>query len=404
MILPRRIHVEVVNRLHRRSVVALLGPRQCGKSTLARIIVREIPNTVFLDLELPSDRAKLREPEYFFSLHRENLICLDEIQRVPELFPIMRALVDQDRRAGRFFVLGSASRDLIRQTSETLAGRIAYLELTPFLLDEVGDLSLSRLWTRGGFPESYLADTDASSSEWRMDFMRTFLERDIPQLGFRYPSENLDRFWRMCAHNHGHMVNHSQLGNSLGVSHHTARGYMELLANTFMVRILRPLHVNLKKRLVKTPKVYLRDSGILHSLLSLDSMDAMLGHPMFGSLWEGFALEQIVPRLPSGTNVNFYRSATGDEIDLVIESGNDRFGIEFKVGRSPQLSRGFHRACDDLDIKQAWVVAHVDTVYSYDRRISVCPLWELQNQLTRHGVKISSPACCFDPTGGTLNK
>jgi len=293
--IPRNLEKKVREHLRHFPAVAILGPRQCGKSTMARRIVSGIKNAIILDLEKPSERARLTEPELFFTRTGVKLVCLDEIQRIPELFPVLRSVIDDRGRNGQFLILGSASRDLIRQTSESLAGRISYLELPAFQLSEVkpSGKSLVKMWLRGGFPRSYLAKNDPMSSAWRYNFIRTFLERDIPQLGFSIPADNIRRLWSMCAHSHGQLLNASQLGGSLGVSHTTVRSYIHILSQTFMLRILPPFLPNLKKRLGKSPKVFLRDSGILHALLEIDSMDHLNGHPVCGSSWEGFAMENI---------------------------------------------------------------------------------------------------------------
>jgi len=286
--------------------VIILGPRQCGKSTLAKAIISKIENAVYLDLERPSDINKLIDPEAFLSLNADKLICLDEIQRVPELFPILRSVIDENRRNGQFIILGSASPDLIRQSSETLAGRVSYFELTPFLFKEISEHSspnkLRKLWLRGGFPRSYLASDEKESFEWRLNFIRTFLERDIPQLGFRIPAKTLERFWKMCAHLHGQLLNSSKLGESLGVSHHTVRSYSDLLEQTFVLRVLRPYESNLKKRLIKSPKIYIRDTGLLHALLDIESHNELLGHPVYGASWEGFVIENILSFYQTGTH------------------------------------------------------------------------------------------------------
>jgi len=269
---------ECIERLESFKALAILGPRQCGKSTLAKYIVSQFPGSVYLDLETPSDLQKLSEPELFFEQHAEKLVCLDEIQRQPDLFPILRGILDRGNRNGQILILGSASRDLIRQSSESLAGRIAYVELTPFSLVEVENLS--QLWLQGGFPLSFLAKTQTKSFQWRLEFIRTYLERDIPQLGFNIPAQTLRRLWTMCAHNHGQLLNQSKLGDALGLSHTSIRSYLDLLAQTFMIRVLSPFETNVKKRLIKAPKVYIRDSGILHGLLKLVSFDDVLGHPV----------------------------------------------------------------------------------------------------------------------------
>ena len=275
--IERKLQSEIVSCLDTFPAVAILGPRQCGKSTLARKIIQGAGDTVYLDLELPSDIQKLSEPELFFRQQGKKLICLDEIQRMPEIFPVLRSLIDENRINGRFLILGSASPDLIRQSSETLAGRIAYLELTPFLFNESNikdrENALATYWLRGGFPESFMARSDEAGNRWRENFIRTFLERDIPQFGFSIPAATLRRVWQICAHNSGQVFNASRLGANIGVSHTTMKKYIDLLANTFMIRILPPFTPNLSKRLIKSPKIYLRDSGILHSLLRIDSFD-----------------------------------------------------------------------------------------------------------------------------------
>lgn len=385
---PRKIQGQIEARLADSPVVAVLGPRQCGKTTLVQETVGGRPGAVYLDLERPSDLGKLRDPELFFTVHRSqgtaSLFCLDEIQRAPEIFPLLRSLVDEERRNGQFLLLGSASRDLLRQTSESLAGRITYLELTPFLASELPADDpgvLPRLWFRGGFPRSFLAPGDESSRAWRESFARTFLERDIPQLGFNVPAATLHRLWRMLAHLHGQMLNSSQLGTALGVSHTTVRSYLDLLTQTFMVRLLEPFAANLKKRIVKSPKVYLRDSGILHSLLQLDSLDDVLAHPGCGASWEGLVIENVIAALP-GWQPSFYRTASGAEIDLVLERGRRRIAVECKASTAPVVSRGFWSALDDLGISEAWVVAPVAEPYPLRAGVTVTPLRALVDRLT----------------------
>jgi predicted AAA+ superfamily ATPase len=384
--LPRKLQRQITERLSDFPIVAVLGPRQCGKTTLVRETVGPRPGVVYLDLERPSDQAKLRDPELFFSLQRlsgtASLFCLDEIQRVPEIFPLLRSLVDDERRNGQFLLLGSASRDLLRQTSETLAGRLTYLELTPFLADEIPDEpgSLPRLWFRGGFPRSYLAANDESSSAWRESFTRTFLEQDIPQLGISVPAATLSRVWRMLAHVHGQVLNSSQIGSALGVSHTSIRSYLDLLSQTFMVRLLEPFASNLKKRIVKSPKVYIRDSGILHSLLQIDSLDDVLAHPVCGASWEGLVIENVIAALP-GWQPSFYRTAAGAEIDLVLERGQRRIAVECKASTAPAVSRGFWSALDDLAIDEAWVIAPVAEPYPLRQGVTVAPLTAFLNRL-----------------------
>ena len=374
--------------------VAILGPRQCGKTTLATETVGRREGSVYLDLERPGDRNKLvRDPELYFRAQRDQraqrdrsrasqehggrpLFCLDEIQRAPEIFPVLRSLIDEDGRNGQFLILGSASRDLLRQSSESLAGRIRYLELTPFQpfeLQRKDPAALLELWSRGGFPRSLLAGSDGASLRWRESFVRTFLERDIPQLGFDIPAATLSRLWRLLAHGHGGLLNSSKLGTSLGMSHTTVRSHLDLLSQTFMVRLLEPLEANVKKRLVKSPKVYVRDSGILHSLLEIDDLDALLGHPICGESWEGLVIESVLAALPDWRG-SFYRTSHGAEIDLILERGRRRIAIEAKLSSAPRVTRGFWTALDDLGIDEAWVVAPVDEPYPLREGVWVSPL------------------------------
>ncbi len=367
-------------------VTALVGPRQCGKSTLARQVAGKFPGVVFLDLEKPSDLRKLDNAEFFFKMQRNNLICIDEIQREPDLFPLLRVMVDEDRRPGKFLVLGSASPELIRQGSETLAGRIHFLELTPFTFaelmaaDSFRDSDLSLIWTRGGFPESVLAGDESVSLTWRTDFIRTFLERDIPQFGFSIPATTLRRFWSMLAHYHGQVFNASKLGQSLGVTHPTVRKYLDIMAQTYMVRILLPLAANLKKRLVKSPKIYIRDSGILHALLEIRDIDDLLGHPVAGTSWEGWCLEQILAVMPDWRPY-YYRTSSGEEIDLILERGRQRLAFEFKASMSPRVSRSFPATLELLQPGQTWIVAPVPEAYPHSPGVTVANIGEVLQAL-----------------------
>jgi predicted AAA+ superfamily ATPase len=381
---PRNLAAEVNKRLQHNPVVAILGPRQCGKTTLAGQILKPLKKSVYLDLENPADLAKLDDPLAFFSLHEDELVCLDEIQRTPELFTTLRSIVDERGRNSQFLILGSAGRDLIRQSSESLAGRIAYLDLTPFLLNEIelaalGDLR--RLWLRGGFPRSYLAADDDISFQWRQDFIRTFLERDIGMLGFRMPPARLGRLWKMCAHIHGSLLNASKLADSLGVSSHTIRSYMDLLEHTFMIRVLMPDAPNLKKRLVKSPKIYIRDSGILHALLDIRTHDDLLSHPVLGASFEGFAMENI---LASARNYepSFYRTGAGAEIDLVLRRGRRALAFELKSSTIPRVTKGFWNALEDISPDDAYVVAPVKEPYPIKHGVMVTPLHDVIVKLT----------------------
>jgi predicted AAA+ superfamily ATPase len=382
--IKRIITTNIEQKLENMPGVVILGPRQCGKSTLAKAIISEIGGAVYLDLERPSDVSKLRDPEAFFSLNSDKLICLDEIQRVPELFPVLRSVMDENRKNGQFIILGSASPDLIKQSSETLAGRISYFELTPFVLKEVSEdhhlKTLRKLWLRGGFPRSYLAPNEKESIEWRLDFIRTFLERDIPQLGFRTPAKTIERFWRICAHLHGQLLNSSKLGESMGVSHHTVRSYIDMLEQSFVLRVLRPYESNLKKRLIKSPKIYIRDSGILHALLGIENHNDLLGHPVYGPSWEGLVIENILSLLPNW-KASFYRTSSGSEIDLILEKANKRVAIECKGSTSPNLNQGFWNALSDIKFQEVWVIAPVKEAYPIEKGVMVAPPHQLIDHL-----------------------
>lgn len=368
--IPRTLSDTIYKRLKHRPVVAILGPRQCGKSTLAKHILSQLSNTLYLDLEKTSDHNKLRDPEAFFSVNAGKLICLDEIQRVPDLFPILRSIIDEENRNGQLLLLGSASRDLIQQSSESLAGRISYLELTPFLLPEIKKNQLRSLWLRGGFPQSFLETDHGESYIWRKDFIRTFLERDIPQLGFSIPARSIERLWRMCAHSHGQILNATKLGASLGISHHTIKSYIDILSETFLLRILEPYSSNLKKRLVKSPKIYIRDSGLLHALLDINSHNDLLGHTVYGTSWEGFALETIISMTPDWRHY-FYRTSTGVELDLVMVRGERKIAIEFKVATSPKPGKGFWIAIRDLEISETYIVSPVNDSYPIENGVQI---------------------------------
>lgn len=366
--------------------IGLLGPRQCGKSTLAKHILEQIPHSVYLDLERPADLNRLRDPEAFFALHAKELVCLDEIQRHPDLFPTLRSILDERGQNGQLLVLGSASPAMLKQSSETLAGRIGYLELTPLLLTEVAEgqpdgAVLRRHWLRGGFPRSYLASSDTTSEEWRGAFVRTFVERDLRQLGVSIPDTVVRRFWQMCAHGHGQLWNASKLAQSLGVSQPTVQAYLGILQGAFMLRVLPPFSANLKKRLVKTPKVYLRDTGLLHALLRIADADDLLGHPVYGSSWEGYVIEQILGQVGGEWEASFYRTSAGAECDLLLHKGRRLLAIECKVSTAPELTRGFWNALDDLKPAQAWIVAPVETAYPIRRDVIVAPLATVLQQL-----------------------
>ena len=376
----RNLQHVVQQRLRQYPAVALLGPRQVGKTTLAKTIAAQHPGAMLLDLERESDRAAIERPELFFAAHRDRLLVLDEVQLVPQLFAALRPEIDADRRAGRFLMLGSASGELLRQSGESLAGRVSYLELTPLLAAELGsDLAgLQSLWLRGGFPMSYLATDDEASYIWRQDFIRTFLHRDLPDMGLRVPAETMRRFWQMLAHLQGQMFNASQLGLSLGgASHTTAARYLDALVDTMMVRRLPPHLPNIGKRLVKSPKVYLRDSGLLHAMLGLASVRDLQGHAIAGASWEGFVVEQVAARLPPDAQLSFYRTAAGAEVDLVIEHRTQKVAVEIKFSSAPKPTKGFWQALDDLKVTRAFVVAPVSRRYPLAAGVDVLPVQEL---------------------------
>ncbi|MDN5210476.1 ATP-binding protein [Fulvivirgaceae bacterium BMA12] len=359
----RRLKQKITNRLKEMPSVALMGPRQVGKTTLA-IDITESTRSVYLDLENRLDIEKIRDVTAFHAANRDKLIILDEIQRVPEIFTTLRGIIDQERRSGRrtgqFLFLGSASIDLLQQSSESLAGRIAYIELYPVdLLEFAGQdqKKLNTLWLRGGFPESLLAATNQSSLNWRYDFIKTYLERDIPQLGPRIPAITLERFWTMLAHNQGTTINAAHMARNLEVSGVTVGRYLDLMVDLLLIRRLQPFTFNIGKRLVRSPKVYVRDSGIAHALLNISEYNDLLGHPVIGGSWEGFVIENIMSVAPTHVRPFFYRTTGGAEIDLVLEFGpKKRWAIEIKRSETPSLSKGFYQACDDIKPTKKYVV------------------------------------------------
>jgi predicted AAA+ superfamily ATPase len=363
--IQRRIKDKVLKRLEYNPVVALLGARQVGKSTLAREILEDYPNSVFIDLEKPAQRRQVeKDVELFLQENKGKLICFDEIQLLPEIFSTLRGYIDDAGTNAQFLILGSASRDLLQQSSETLAGRIAYIEITPFDLLEICDEGYSSRehWFKGGYPNSLLQSDLEESTEWREDYIRTFLERDLPQLGFNIPATTLDRFWRMLAHCHGQLANYSTLGKSLDVTHHTIKSYIDILEETFVVRSLRPFFTNEGKRLVKSPKIYIRDSGLLHSLLNIDDFNSLLGHPVVGNSFESYVIENIVNIFPRW-DAYFYRDSTGNEVDLVLEKGLRKIAIEIKSSTAPKIEKGFWNSVKFLKPDEMWCIAQVDTKY-----------------------------------------
>ncbi|MCP4179181.1 MAG: ATP-binding protein [bacterium] len=369
--ISRKLKKNIQTYLSEFPVTAILGPRQCGKSTLARCIAKEIKNTIFLDLENWADLSKLSDPLLFFDENKTHLICLDEIQRLPEIFTLLRSLVDENIRNGQFLLLGSASPKLIRQTSESLAGRIGYLKLTPFLYSEIKfKYKLSNYWLRGGFPRSILSSSDEQAFRWLNSFISTYLEKDIIQLGFNISVMNLRRLWMMCAHNHGQTLNMSKLGDSLGISHNTIKKYIEILADTYMIRVIMPYGKNLKKRMIKSPKIYIRDTGILNSLLLINNFNSLMGHPVFGASWESIVIENILSELPD-FSYSFYRTSNGNEIDLVVEKGDILYAIECKATTTPKPSKGFWNSIDILKPAKTYIAAPVEKNYSIANNVVV---------------------------------
>ncbi len=362
--LSRNTLETVVRALSRQASVALIGPRQVGKTTLALQIAQQ-QNALYLDLEDLQERAKLTDPVAFLSAYEDRLVILDEIHRVPDLFLSLRGLIDKGRRkgrrTGRFLLLGSASLDLMRQSGESLAGRISYIDMTPLNVCEVPADATDTLWIRGGFPDSYQAADDHDSMNWRKDLLRTYLERDVPMFGSRVPAETLRRFWTMLAHNQGALFNASRLGSALEVSSQSIARYTDLLVDLLLVRRLQPYHVNVGKRLVKSPKVYIRDSGLLHALLNIGDHNSLLGHPVVGMSWEGFVIENLINAAPARTVPGFYRTSGGAEVDLVLElPGGERWAIEVKRSRAANPARGFFEACEDLKPARC-IVVHAGT-------------------------------------------
>lgn len=384
--IPRRLQATIEDALAEQSAVGLLGPRQVGKTTLAHRIAagRE---AVYLDLENPEDLALLAEPRALLATYADRLVILDEVQRLPGLFQTLRGLIDQHRRDGRgsgcFLLLGSSSPDLLRQTAESLAGRIAYRELGPLDVSEVGRDTVDRLWLRGGFPSAWLASSDEASFDWRRDLVRTYLERDIPVFDSRLPAETLRRLWTMLAHNQGAPLNAAQLASSLAIHVRTLNRYIDLLVDLLLVRRLPPWSGNVGKRLVRSPRLYLRDSGIVHALFGLRRLEDVLAHPVAGGSWEGFVMENLLTAAPAWAQPFFYRTQAGAEVDLVLEfDPGNRWAIEIKRSTSrPAPSKGFHTACDDLQAQRRIVVYGGTRAFPQPNGVETLPLDELMEQL-----------------------
>lgn len=362
--------------------VAILGPRQIGKTTLARSLLETHQDAVYLDLEAPQDRARLGDGPLFLQANADRLVILDKVQNSPELFAVLRGEIDRIRRPGRFVLLGSASFELLRQ-SQSLAGRLSLIDMFPLLVDEVGsDLAtVQELWVRGGFPPSYTANDQQASWAWREAFIRHLLHTDLPALGLRVNAESLRRFWRMLAHVHGQLFNALSIANSLDVSAPTVTRWLDHMVGALLVRKLEPFHANLGKRLIKAPKVYVRDSGILHSLLGLTNSADLQGHPMAGASWEGFVIDQIAAHLPAGASMSFYRTAAGAELDVVVESGQRRIGFEIKFSVAPKVTKGFWQSLQDVQPHHTCIVARVQQRWPFAKGVDVIPVGDIADVL-----------------------
>lgn len=389
--IPRRLSPLVLRRLAEFPAVGLLGPRQVGKSTLAQSIAQEVSGRTrqpdYLDLENPADQAKLEDAGAFLRARFDRLVVIDEVQRAPGLFQVLRGVIDDNIRAGRetgqFLLLGSASIELLKQSSESLAGRIAYLELGPIDVTEVSSAQAEALWVRGGFPRSFLAKSDEASASWREAFITTYLERDIPQLGPRIPATTLRRFWTMLAHRQGALLNAAELARALAVDGKTVAKYLDLMVDLLMVRRLQPLHANVGKRLTKSPKTYIRDSGLVHSLLRLDTLDDVLGHPVAGGSWEGHVIEALISVAPPRTDASFYRTSAGAELDLVLDMpGGERWAIEIKRSSAPKIEKGFHAAMEDVQPSRAYIVYGGHERYAKGNGVEAIGLRELATILS----------------------
>jgi predicted AAA+ superfamily ATPase len=388
--IPRLVFPHVQHALGRQAAVALIGPRQVGKTTLA-LEIGQTCDALYLDLEDRDDRNRLADPALFLESFEDRLVILDEIHRMPELFPALRGIVDRGRREGkgkgRFLILGSASIDLMRTSGESLAGRIAYIDLAPLSALEIDDdrAARERLWLRGGFPDSYLAESDEDSLALRKDFIRTSLERDVPMFGPRIPATTLERLWTMLAHRQGTTLNASEIGRALEVSTQSVTRYIDLLSNLLLVRRLPPFHANVGKRLVKSPKVYVRDSGLVHALLGIETLAQLAGHPVVGLSWEGYVLETLLSVLPWRSSAFFYRTAAGAEIDLVLQHNDGSvWAIEIKRALSARVERGFHQACADIRPARAFVVHAGDDRYPISETVEGIGVRALAAELQSH--------------------
>ena len=382
----RKLKQKLVERLDDNPAVALMGPRQVGKTTLALEIAQE-RDAIYLDMENERDASKVSDIERFVELNEGKLLILDEVQRLPQIFAPIRSIIDRRIRkgmaTGQFLFLGSASIELLQQSSETLAGRIAYTELFPLTVDELTEGNVHALWLRGGFPKSFLAKTDEASMDWRINFIRTYLERDIPALGPRIPAETLRRFWTMLAHNQGALFNAAQYARGLDVSGVTASRYLDLMVDLLLVRKLQPWVTNAGKRLIKAHKVYVRDSGIAHALLGIEKTNDLLGHPVLGGSWEGFVIENLLSVAPASAQFGYYRTSGGAEVDLVLQKGTELWAIEIKAGSAPKVSKGFYVSCDDLKPTRRFVAYAGDDHYPMPHDVEAIGVQKLMELISK---------------------
>ena len=388
----RQAEITVRQKLLQTPAVVLLGPRQVGKTTLARRLASDWPGgAVYLDLERPADRLRLEDADSYLRAQQGKLVIMDEIHRAPGVFEVLRGIIDDNRqaglRSGQFLLLGSAALDLMRQSSETLAGRVAYLDIAPLNIGETTPAGIAdnALWLRGGFPDSLLAADDTRSLDWRRDFIRSYLERDVPMFAPRLPAETIGRLWTMMAYSQGGVLNQSRIASALGVANPTIDRYIDLLVDLQLLRRLRPWGGNIGKRLVKSPKVYVRDSGILHSLMGIATRDDLQSHPVMGASWEGFVIDQLCAQLPAGASVSFYRTAAGAELDVVVAAGSRKIGFEIKFSVAPKVTKGFWQSLEDIGVERAYVVAPVADGWPMAQNVDVLPVSQLPQVLADCG-------------------
>lgn len=376
MHIKRNITARIDGSMKTSQVTAILGARQVGKTTLSKALISKIPDALYIDLEKPSDRDMLTDPENFFRVFNNRIICLDEIQLLPDIFPVMRSVIDDEEFDIKFLITGSASPQLLRQSSETLAGRITYFNLSPIALYELDDtFSLDRYALRGGFPLSLLSDQDESSFRWRENFIITFLERDLRQFGFNIPPETIRRLWKLIAHTNGQVLNYSQYSTTLGISDMTVRKYIGILESTFMLRLMEPYHPNIRKRLIKSPKLYIKDAGITNALLNIREFTELFSHPAYGGVWQALCIENIIGKF-SSWEPYYYRTSTGNELDLILTKANKKIAVELKTSTVPKVTRGFWQALEDVEADRAYIIAQVKHPYPYKNGVWVYPIKE----------------------------